>query len=174
MGFGGGMTLFRIRGIRVSVDLSWFFVLFLIILWMSDYYRDILDTSSSAVGPYLLALISALLFFGSILLHELGHAFVALQKGIAISDITLWMFGGVARMQSDSDSPKTEFQVAAAGPLVTLILVVLGTAVGLALGGGGEFRHAVLVEGASNVSPALAVVAWLTGINILVLVFNLI
>ena len=170
----GGMTLMRIRGIRIGVDLSWFFVLFLIILWLSSYYREVLDTSSEAVGPYLLALISALLFFGSILLHELGHALVAIRKGIGITDITLWMFGGVARMQRDSDSPGTEFKIAAAGPLVTLGLVLVGGAAGAAISGTTDFREAMLVEQGTTVSPALAVVAWLTSINVLVLVFNLV
>src|SRR4029450_8134511 len=114
---GAGLPLFRIRGIRIAVDFSWFFVLFLVILWLSAFYRDdVLDTSSAALGPYLLALMRALLCFASILLHELGHALVAVRKGIGIADITLWMFGGVARMQRDSDSPGTEFKIAIAGP----------------------------------------------------------
>jgi len=170
----GGMTLFRVRGIRIAVDLSWFFVLFLIILWLSGFYRSVLDVSTEAVGPYLLALISALLFFGSILLHELGHAAVAIRKGIGIADITLWMFGGVARMQRDSDSPGTEFKIAIAGPVVTLMIVILGTAIGLGIAGWDEFREAMLVEEGTQISPALAVIAWVTSINVLVLVFNLI
>ena len=113
---GGALTLFHVRGIRIGVDYSWFFVLFLIILWLSGFYRAVLGVSNSDVEPYLLALASALAFFGSILLHELGHAFVALRRGIGISDITLWMFGGVARMTRDSDSPGTEFKVAIARP----------------------------------------------------------
>ena len=92
----GAMTLFKVRGIRIGVDYSWFFVLFLIIWMLSDFYRDLLDAASGDAGPYLLALVSALAFFASILLHELGHAFVAMRRGIGISDITLWMFGGVA------------------------------------------------------------------------------
>jgi Zn-dependent protease len=174
MPVAGGLTLFRVRGIRIAVDFSWFFVLFLIILWLSGFYRDVLDTSSDALGPYLLALISALLFFASILLHELGHALVAVRKGIAISDITLWMFGGVARMQRDSDSPGTEFQVAIAGPLVTLAIVLLSGAAGIAFAGSGDFADAMRVEEGASVPGALAVVAWLTSINLLVLVFNLI
>ena len=59
---------------------------------------------------------SAALFFGSILLHELGHAFVAMRHEIAVSSITLWMFGGVARLEKDSDTPGTEFKIAVAGP----------------------------------------------------------
>ena len=61
-------------------------------------------------------MLSALGFFGSILLHELGHAFVAMRNGIGITSIQLWIFGGVARMDRESDSPGTEFKVAIAGP----------------------------------------------------------
>ena len=174
MAAGAGLTLFRIRGIRIAVDFSWFFVLFLVILWLSGFYRDVLGTSSEAVGPYLLALISALLFFASILLHELGHALVAVRKGIGIADITLWMFGGVARMQRDSDSPGTEFKIAIAGPLVTLAIVLISGAIGIAFAGGSDFSDAMMVEEGAQIPGALAVVAWLTSINLLVLVFNLI
>jgi Zn-dependent protease len=171
---GGGLTLFRVWGIRIAVDFSWFFVLFLVILWLSDFYRDVLDSSTAAVGPYVLALISALLFFAAILLHELGHARVALRHGIGIADITLWMFGGVARLQRDSDTPATEFKIAIAGPLVTLALVLVSGAVGIAFAGGGDFYEAMRVEQGAQISGALAVIAWLTSINLLVLVFNLI
>jgi Zn-dependent protease len=170
----GGLTLFRVRGIRIGVDFSWFLVLFLIILWLSGFYRSVLDSSSDAVGPYVLALISALLFFASILLHELGHALVAVRRGIAISDITLWMFGGVARMQRDSDSPGTEFKIAVAGPLVTLAIVLVSGAIGVAVAGGSEFSEAMRVEDGAQISGAVAVIAWLTSINLLVLLFNLI
>src|ERR687888_1074330 len=120
----GAVTLFHVRGIRIGIDYSWFFVLFLIIFMLSDSYRNVLDTPSGDALPYALAVVSALAFFASILLHELGHAFVSVRRGIGISDITLWMFGGVARMIKDTDSPRTEFQVAIAGPLVTLAIAV--------------------------------------------------
>src|SRR5204863_9777108 len=113
------------------IDYSWFFVLFLVILWLSGVYRDVLNDSSGDSAPYVLAVLSALAFFASILLHELGHAFVAMRRGIQISDITLWMFGGVARMTKDSDSPRTEFEVAVAGPLVTLVLAIAFVAAGV-------------------------------------------
>src|SRR3954465_1612215 len=119
------ITLFHVRGIRIGIDYSWFFVLFLIIFWLSGFYRSVLNEPSGAVGPYALAVVSALAFFASILLHELGHAFVSLRRGIQITDITLWMFGGVARMTKDSDSPATEFKIAIAGPLVTLAIAIL-------------------------------------------------
>ena len=171
---GAGLTLFRVWGIRIAVDLSWFLVLFLVILWLSGFYRDVLDASTADVVPYLLALVSALLFFASILLHELGHAWVALRHGIGIAGITLWMFGGVARLQRDSDSPATEFKIAIAGPIVTLAIVLILGALGIAIAGGTDFQDAMMVEEGAQISGALAVVAWLTTINLLVLVFNLI
>ena len=106
---GGGVTLFRIRGIRIAVDYSWFVVLFLIIFWLSGFYKDVLNEPQGSSAPYLLAVASAFLFFASILLHELGHAFVARRHDIGVSGITLWMFGGFARLEKDSDTPGTEF-----------------------------------------------------------------
>ena len=172
--FGGSsITLFRVRGIPISVDWSWFLVLFLVIFWLSQLFGDVLGEDSSATAPFLLALVSAFGFFASIVLHELGHAFVALRHGIGITNIQLWIFGGVAQMDRESDSPSTEFKVAIGGPVVTLaIVVVLGLA-GLAIGGPHEFGKAMLLERDAGTSGALAAVAWLATINALVLVFNL-
>ncbi len=170
----GGLTLFRFRGIRVSVDYSWFFVLFLVIWWLSGFYRDVLGPGTSDLLPYLLALVSALLFFASILLHEFGHALVALRNGIGIDGITLWLFGGVARMERDTDSPGVEFRVAVAGPLVTLAIAFICTAIGVALTGPEEFRRAALTEGNTAIGAIPAVLGWLASINILVLIFNLV
>jgi len=170
---GSSITLFHVRGIRIAVDWSWFLVLFLVIFWLSGFYGDVLGESSSGSTPFLLAVISAFGFFGSIVLHELGHAFVALRNGIGISSIQLWIFGGMARMDRESDSPSTEFKVAIAGPLVTLAIVAVLTAIGLAAVGPADFWDAVLIESNSGVSGAMAMVGWLASINALVLVFNL-
>jgi Zn-dependent protease len=172
--FGGKpITLFHVRGIRIAVDWSWFFVLFLVIFWLSQFYGDVLGESGSSSTPFLLAVLSAAGFFGSIVLHELGHAMVALRNGIGISSIQLWIFGGMARMDRESDSPSTEFKVAIAGPLVTLAIVVVLTAIGIAAAGWSGFKDAALVESGSGVSGILAAVGWLATINLLVLVFNL-
>ena len=169
----GGITLFHVRGIRIGVDYSWFLVLFLIIIWLSSFYRDVLGIGDDTQA-YLLALASALLFFASILLHELGHAFVALRHGIGISGITLWMFGGVAQLERDSDSPGTEFKVAIAGPAVTAVIVVVCAGIGVLLAGPGEFREAALTEEGTDTSAIAALIAWLGSINLLVLIFNLV
>src|ERR1044072_3300034 len=167
------ITLFHVRGIRITVDWSWFLVLFLVIFWLSRFYGDVLGESSSDTAPFLLAVASAAGFFGSIGLHDLGHAMAPLRNGIGISSIQLWIFGGMARMNRESDSPATEFKVAVAGPLVTLAIVVVLGGVGIAVAGWDEFWRAAVGERDAGISGVLAMVAWLTTINLLVLVFNL-
>jgi Zn-dependent protease len=174
MGARGQITLLHVRGIRIGVDYSWFFVLFLIIFWLSGYYRDLVGAEQADVEPYALAVASALLFFGSILLHELGHAVVAVRNNIPISDITLWLFGGIARMTRDTDSPGTEFRIAAAGPLVTLAIALACAGIGAAAAGPDDFYEALVYDEGAPVSGLLAMVAYLAGINALVLLFNLI
>jgi Zn-dependent protease len=171
---GGSFTLFHIRGIKISVDWSWFLVLFFVIFWMSGFYADLLGEESYATTPFLLAVASAIGFFGAIVLHELGHAFVAMRNGIGITSIQLWIFGGMARMDRESDSPRTEAKVALAGPAVTLALVAILTAIGVAAVGWTDFREAALTETRSEVSGVVAMIAWLAMINFLILVFNLI
>src|ERR1700748_2855374 len=113
---GGSITLFHVRGIRIAVDWSWFLILFLVIFWMSNFYSDLLGESAASSTPFILAVASAAGFFGSILLHELGHAWVARRNGIGISSIQLWIFGGMARMDREADSPGIEARVALGGP----------------------------------------------------------
>jgi Zn-dependent protease len=172
--FGGGsITLFHVRGIRIAVDWSWFLILFLVIFWMSNFYSDLLGSSGSSTTPFVLAVASAAGFFGSILLHELGHAFVARRNGIGISSIQLWIFGGMARMDREADGPGAEARIALGGPAVTLAIFLVLTIGGLLAGGWHDFREAALIESSSGVSGILAMVAWLASINLLLLVFNL-
>ncbi len=155
------------------MDYSWFLILFLTIFWLSSLYKSYLPTDRDNEA-YVLAVVSSFAFFGSILLHELGHAFAALRSGIGITDITLWMLGGVARMDRDSDSAGTEFRVAAAGPLVTLIIAIACIAVGLAAAGTGAFMDAARFRLVSDPSGPLVVLAWLAEVNLFVLILNLI
>jgi len=166
------LTLFSIRGIPIGVDWSWFFVLFLIIWMLSGYYRDLLGDAQSDLTPFLLAVVSAFAFFASILLHELGHAVVAIRNGIGISHITLWMFGGIAGLEKDSRTAGEEFRIAAAGPAVTLIITVLCLGAG-ALADGGQFWDATRFDEGADISGAVAVLAWIGNINAAILLFNL-
>ena len=108
--FGGGsIQLARVFGIRIGVDISWFFVLFFFIFLLSGSFRAALDSSDTVA--YFTAVASALLFFASLVLHELGHALVARREGIEISGIDLWFFGGVAKMSRDTQSAGSEFRI---------------------------------------------------------------
>jgi Zn-dependent protease len=168
---GGSITLFHFRGIRVSVDWSWFIVLFLVILYMTNFFEGLLGEGGTT--PFLFGLLSAVGFFGSILLHEFGHAVVAMRNGIGISGIQLWIFGGMARMDREADTPGTELKVALAGPAVTLAIVVVLALVGTLGDGWTAFREAIFLETRATVSAPVALVAWLVTINALILVFNL-
>jgi Zn-dependent protease len=167
--FGGSFQLARIFGIRIGVDFSWFLVLFLIIWNLSDYYKDAAPGSNA----FLLAVLSALLFFLSILLHELGHAWVALRNGVPILGIDLWMFGGVAKLGKETDSPGVEFRVAAAGPLVTVVIAAVCFALGSAISSSSDLLHSSQFE-STVTGSSTAVLGYLTSINVLLLGFNLI
>jgi Zn-dependent protease len=168
--FGGSsIQLARVFGIRIGVDISWFIVLFLIIYWLSRYYEDV----GAGSDAFLLATISALLFFLSILLHELGHAVVAIRNGIPILGIDLWLFGGVAKLGRDTDSPGVEFRVAVAGPLVTLALAALCFGLGTLISSPEQVLDGAVYE-TSVSSQATAVLGYLMSINVIVLFFNLI
>jgi Zn-dependent protease len=169
--FGGGSSiqLARIFGIRFGVDVSWFIVLFLIIWSLTGYYEDVAPDSNA----FLLAVVSALLFFLSILLHELGHAVVAIRNGIPILGIDLMLFGGVAKLGKDADSPGVEFRVAAAGPAVTVLIAAVCLGLGALVSGMSDaFSSAQFDEDVQGATTA--VLGYLASINILLLLFNLI
>src|ERR1700759_519554 len=125
MGRGGSIQLARIFGIRIGVSTSWFFVLFFFIYVLSGYFQDILGSNTEG---YVVAVLSALLFFTSLVLHELGHAVVARRLGLEIEGVDLWFFGGLAKMRGETQTPGAEFLIAIAGPLVTLIVVAAASA----------------------------------------------
>jgi Zn-dependent protease len=169
---GSSIRLATIFGIRIGVNATWFVVLFLFIYWLNDSFVDVLGDSSMAFWT---AVASALGFFGSILLHELGHAFAARREGIDVSGIDLFFFGGVMKMSSDTRSPGQEFRIALAGPMVTfLIIVVLAPVCTLLLGWQGFVDVATL---RTSVESPGALDLWLTflvSMNVLLLGFNLI
>lgn len=169
----GDYTLFRFRGTPIGVDWSWFLVLFLLIWWLSGFYSDLLLAPEGSFEPYALAVVSSLLFFGSILLHELGHAVVAMRNGIGISHITLWMFGGIAGLERDSKTAGEEFRIAAAGPAVTLLITLVAIGAGYAAEGS-AFWDAAMYEANAGVPGWVAVLAFLANINAVLFLFNLI
>jgi Zn-dependent protease len=152
------IRLGRIRGIEIGVNWS-LLVIFALLVWSLSSAVFPSQNPGLGDGTYLaMAVVAALLFFASILLHELGHAFQAQRDGMEIDGITLWLFGGVARFRGMFPSAGAELRIALAGPAVSLVL------------GAAFVATAVLLRG-----PAAAdgVAAWLGYINLGLLVFNL-
>ena len=156
---------------RSGVDPSWFPVLFRLIWWLSTTYDVVYPDDETRA--FALAVANSLLLFASVVLHELGHAVVAIRNGIRIAGIDLFLFGGVAKMRGEARSPGIEFRIAAAGPLVTLVLAALTAGLGTALAGSGGFADALAVEEGAALSWAVHVLAFLASVNVILLAFNL-
>lgn len=168
----GSIQLARIFGIRVGVDASWFAVLFILIFFLSTQFRETMDSSDSAA--YATAVVSALLLFASVLVHELGHALAARRLGIGVAGITISPLGGFAMMRRESRTPREELLVAAAGPAATVLVIVVCVALDLIVVGPGRFLHAAVLSNDVRITPVLLTLSWLVTMNAIVLVFNLI
>jgi len=166
----GSIQLARLFGIRIGASPSWFVVLFLMIYCLSGVFDTALAGNSSDTA-YVVAVIGAVLFFVSLVLHELGHALVARRNGIGVSSIELWFFGGLAKLTRDPTTPGVDFRISAAGPAVTLAILVAccGALAALGVSDLGEALTLSFV----TTTPAKGLVSWLAGINLVVLVFNL-
>jgi Zn-dependent protease/predicted transcriptional regulator len=120
--FGKRIKLFKLFGFEVSLDMSWL-IIFVLITWtlaegvFPNYYKNL-----STMTYWLMGLTGALGLFLSIILHELSHSLVARKFDLPIKGITLFIFGGIAQMEEEPESPKAEFFMAIAGPLMSIFL----------------------------------------------------
>src|ERR687898_1243781 len=153
----GNFTIGRFGGVEVRLHWSLLAVVALIVWSLADGVFPSQNPGLSD-GTYLgIAIVAALLFLASILLHELGHSWVARREGIEVDSITLWLFGGVAQFKGRFTSPGGEFRVAVTGPLISIGLGVVF----------------VLIALAGLPSAVDGVAAWLGYINLILAVFNL-
>jgi Zn-dependent protease len=156
----GSVRLGQIGGIPVRVHISWFLV-FVLVTWnLAGVVFPQRHPGWSSVLYLGAGVVTALLFFASVLLHELAHSFVALRRGLPVRDITLFIFGGVSEIGEEPETPATEFLMAVVGPLTSLLL-----------GGLLLVAAALLVEGGQLLA---ALCLYLGEINISLGVFNLI
>ena len=156
-----GIKLFSIGGIEIRIDYSWF-IIFLLVLWSLSmgYFPRIMPEQTPA-AYWITGAIATLLFFLSILTHELAHAFVAIRSGMKIPAITLFVFGGMAHLAEEARTPKTEFRIAVVGPITSFLLAGIFWLLRVASGG--------VLEGLS-----VAVLEYLAWINLALAIFNLI
>jgi Zn-dependent protease/CBS domain-containing protein len=160
-------------GIDIQVDWSWL-VIFLLVTWnlasvFGQYHQDWSTTLRWGMG-----VVAALLFFLSVLAHELAHSLVAIAQGTPVRNITLFLFGGVSNIERDPDSPGAEFLVSIVGPLTSFVLGILFLlAAGLS---GGSMQTSLQNPGdmIGQLTPLTTLLVWLGPINISVGIFNLI
>src|SRR5579862_8282253 len=132
----GTLRLGQLFGIRVGVSRTWFLVLFVSIYVLNGWFRPILPNETQA---FIAAAVGALLFFTTVVAHEMGHALVARRLWMTVDGIDLWALGGFTRTQGEPGSPGAELVLAAAGPLVNVLVIAICMGAGLAFGSVGHF-----------------------------------
>lgn len=155
-------TLLRVRGITIGAHWTWILVFG---LWSWTLSGSIFPTSAPGLSrsTYLvMGIVAAAIFFICILLHELGHSFTAIREGMKVGDITLWLFGGVARFEGLFPSAGAEFRIAIAGPVVSVVLA------------GFFYLSSLLATPLSLPISIKVVVAYLAQINVIVVAFNMV
>lgn len=156
---GSSVRVGTIAGIRIGVHYTWVIIF---ALMSSTLYSLFVGRHPAWTGKEALAaaVVTSLLFFASVVLHELGHSLVAIARGIRVRSITLFIFGGVAETEKEADSPSTEFWVAIAGPLVSLFLAAVFSLLNHLFG--------------PYSSIAAESFDWLSSINLIIAIFNLV
>ena len=168
----GSIKLMDLFGIRIGVNATWFLILFLMIFWLSGDFRQALHSSDGVA--YLTTVVTVLVLFASLIVHELGHAVAARRQGIGVDRIELFLFGGFTQMSRDAMTPAEDFKIAAAGPLATFGFVILCLVLDMAIVGPHRLIHAAELDGTVQITPVLLALSWLLFWNVLLLVFNLI
>ena len=150
----------RLFGINIKIDYSWF-VIFALVTWtLGSHYFPIFYHYWSKSTYWLMAILTSIIFFASIIAHELAHSLVSKAKGIPVRSITLFIFGGVAEISDEPKKPSGEFWMAIAGPITSLTIAII-------------FRILYLVFGGHK-TPFSAMAMWLSFINLTIALFNLI
>ena len=164
------LRLGQLFGIRIGVSRTWFLVLFVVIYVLNGYFGTVLTGGTAA---FLVAVAAALLFFATVVAHELGHALVARAQGMQIDGIDLWALGGFTRTRGEPLRARDELALAAAGPAVNALVIAVCVIAGLAFGSFRHFLDVALLETGVRAGPALVLLSWLALINTVLLVFNL-
>jgi Zn-dependent protease/CBS domain-containing protein len=156
---GKSFKIATIGGIQISINWTWLLA-FAFFTWSLGAYYDNTFHGWGSGTAYLVGAISTILLFATVLLHELGHSFTARSLGLPVNSITLHIFGGVSSLTEEPKTPRIEFLITIAGPLVSFILAVVF-----------YLLHAAAGGGSSEVS---AVLGYLASVNLILGIFNLI
>jgi Zn-dependent protease/CBS domain-containing protein len=156
----GSFRIGKIAGIEISVHVSWLLIVALLTWSFAVGWFPALYPGWTTLAYWAVALLATLLLFASVLVHELAHSLVARRRGLPVSSITLFIFGGVSNLEQEPKSPGVEFQMSIVGPLTSLLIGGLSFLLLLAMRGG--------------TSPLAAILEYLGLMNILLGLFNLV
>ena len=168
-----GFRIGRIFGIEIDIDWSWLLIFFLITWNLSSAFSQVHNNWSIGL-QWGIAALAALLFFASVLAHELAHSLVAQAQGVPVRNITLFLFGGVSNIQRDPKSPGNEFVMAILGPLTSVVIGVVLLFVARVTAYVPQNALANPGQIAPQWGPVTTLLLWLGTINIIVGLFNLI
>jgi len=158
------IKLFRIWGIQIGLHYSWLLIALLVTLSLAGQFQAT-NPQWGANVVWVIAILTALLFFAAIVLHELSHAAIAKARGLPVKSITLFALGGVAQIEKEASDPKTEFWMGIVGPITSALIGGICLALAVLIGWDPTARHQ---------SPQLAMLVWLGIINIALAVFNMV
>lgn len=173
LGLGTSLKLARIFGINIFADLSWFIIFLLISYDLSTRVFPSLAPQWSNTLSWTIGIAAAVLFFVSVIIHELSHSLVAKAYGIKVSRIVLFIFGGVADIEKEPPSPGAEFLMALAGPFASVVIGAVSL-IGALFLGGVVFGNSLTVGILDTFSPVSGLFFWLGSINIALAIFNLV
>lgn len=171
------VSLFRIFGIEIRLDASVIIIFLLIVFSLGSGLFPQWHPDWSPALTWGTALVSGVLFFISLLAHELSHSVVSQHYGIPVPRITLFLFGGMAQTSREPDRPKVEFLIAIAGPLMSLLIFLACTALVFAMVDGEALLQSLAEEDETAfaaLSPVATSLLWLGTINLVIAVFNMI
>jgi Zn-dependent protease len=151
-----GMSVGRARGIELRLNWSVFIIAVLVAWSLADTVFPEYEAGRSSEAYWLVGAVTSAAFFASLVLHELGHSIVALREGVEVKSITLWLFGGVAQLGSEPETPGASFRIAIAGPAVSAACGIGGVIAGAMLDG----------------LPRIALL-WFGVMNLFLMLFNL-
>jgi Zn-dependent protease/CBS domain-containing protein len=168
-----GFRIGRLFGINIYVDWSWLLIFFLVTWNLATSFTQVHPTWAPAL-TWGVAIVAALLFFASVLAHELAHSVVAQMQDIPVRNITLFLFGGVSNIQQEPKSPRAEFLMAIVGPFTSIVLGIVFLLVAGAAGGLPPNAATDPSAALAGLDPITTILLWLGPVNILLGLFNLI
>ncbi|NLF12153.1 MAG: CBS domain-containing protein [Anaerolineaceae bacterium] len=168
-----GFSIGHIFGINIRVDWSWLLIFVLVVWNLASVFGGVHPDWGPALS-WGTALVAALLFFGSVLAHELAHSLVARARGIPVRGITLFLFGGVSNIQREPPSAGAEFIMAIVGPLTSVVLGAILVVIGVASAGPLPNAAAAPNQFLASLGPLTTLLLWLGTVNIVVGIFNMI